>query len=102
MAELTKDQVRDRLLDHIWGLVDFWAAQGGDVKARLSGLAFGILSALDGEARTLPRFVVAADPRPEDRACHEGRGEDWFPDLDAAPWADVGGSLHERFHERKP
>jgi hypothetical protein len=102
MAELTKEQVRDRLLDHVWGLVGYWSAQGGDVRARLAGLAFGILSALDGETTALPLFVVAANPHPVNQAYLAAQGEDLFPSVDVVPSTDIGGTLHDDFFERKP
>lgn len=100
--ELTEEEVREKFLRHVWGLVEYWGkVEGAD--NRLEGLAFSILTALDGAALSLPAFIVAPYPHPEDKAYHQGEGEDWYPENDSAKVnGNISGSLHEHFLELKP
>jgi hypothetical protein len=107
--ELTEEEVRERFLDHLWVMIDYWAAEGErDRKPRrdsLEGLAFSLLAALDGEAADLPGFIVAPHPHPDDKAFRRDNGEDWFPSnhkLDSKIKADIAGVLHELFYSRNP
>lgn len=97
----TKEEVRDMFLRHVLGMVDYWDGQWGSrptKKEILSGLAFSILVSLDGGAVTLPGFVVAPMPHPDDKDFHEKRGENWFPETQDIP-TDISGSLHDRYCE---
>lgn len=94
--ELTPDEVQERFLEHVRAIVDYWEreARAPTVREKLDGLAFSILAAIDGSS-VLPRFVLAPDPHPEDRAYHEEQGEDWYPEAPAVA-CDISGDLHER------
>jgi len=103
--ELTEDAVRAKLLQYVWGLVEYWEKESRATKTRekLSGLAFSILSTLDGSAMELPAFIVAPSPHKDDRGYHWDHGENWFPENnDVNVACDLGGSLHEFFHEYDP
>ncbi len=105
--EFTSEEVRDLLLKHIVGLCHYWAHETRvtSIEDRLQGLAFSILSALDGSSAELPTFEVVCTPHPTDKEFHLGQGENWFPrpmasddgklDIDAASL----GNLHEFWHE---
>lgn len=100
--ELTENEVRSKVLSHVWGMIKYWdeVPNGNNQRGRLEGLAFSILSMLDGSSMSVPKMVVAPDPHPEDRAYHEENGEDWFPENHDVPVkCDLGGSLHELFHK---
>jgi hypothetical protein len=103
--ELTTDEVREKLLRQIWSLVDYWEHEDRrpDVRGKLSGLAFSILVALDGESCNVPPFIVAPMPHKDDQSYRQQRGKNWYPynDSDKVK-ADVAGSLHELFHEFDP
>lgn len=94
--EYTEQECRDMLLDHIWHMIRYWKTTETD-RDRMEGLAFSILVALDGEAADLPKFIVAPDPRPDDKAYCQGRGVNWWPEN-----CDLGSSLHDLFHSRRP
>ena len=90
----TEDEVRDQFISYIHILIRYW----NDVDKptcyeKMAGLAFSILSTLDGESVELPGFKVIPDPHPDDEGFHRLEGENWYPDD-----VDIGGSLHERFH----
>ena len=83
--EYTRDETRNALLDHIWTLIHFWRheTRATTDQERLEGLAFSILSTLDGENGDIPKFIVAPDPHPEDRPFRISSGEDYFPENQA-------------------
>ena len=105
---LTEDEARERFLDHVWTLIRFWQAESKtqDTQGKLEGLAFSILSALDGSAAGLPRFIVAPSPHKEDREFCAREGLDWWreegddrnrhlywPENEPAN-CDISGGLH--------
>jgi hypothetical protein len=75
------NEVRQKFLAHVAGLVDFWDNEPGSNKEKLKGLAVSILSALDGSAEELPRFIFAP-----------------YFDKDDSPENEfnIAGSLHEQ------
>jgi hypothetical protein len=64
----------------------------------LEGLAFSILSTLDGESLELPAFSVVPLPHPEDKAFHEKEGSPWFPPVESRDVKNDIGVLHEHFY----
>lgn len=98
--ELTGEEIREKLIAHIYGLIYYWNQLPGKApKERLEGLAFSILSALDGESLDFPAFIVAPDPDPEDRQYHVNSGENWFPENDGEALKGRVKWLHEHFYE---
>jgi hypothetical protein len=99
--EYTTDEAREKFLAHVRALVDWWADESRvtDPREKLSGLAFSILSALDGCAGGLPGYIVSPAPHPEDEAYLKAEGQNWYP---AAPKVecDIAGSLHELFYKK--
>src|ERR1051325_5807020 len=97
-VELTKKQVRDRFLNPVRALVPYWdSIETKSSREKLDGLAFSIMSALDGSAMALPRFVVAPAPHPDDKQYHIERGEDYYPEAPELD-SDISGCLHELYH----
>lgn len=95
----TPDEVRDMLMDYIWGTVDYWDTVEGerDQRSRLAGLAFTLLSTLDGCSAELPGFLVTPMPHETDKDYHQEEGQNWFPE----DKPDLG-MLHEYFGSRDP
>lgn len=96
----TADEVRDMLLDHIRASARYWAelpdfdkatGRGITVQDRCEGVAFSILSTLDG-CSYLPAFDLAACPHEDDKAYHQSEGENWIE-----PGTTISDMLHERF-----
>ena len=105
MHELTEAEVRERLLRKIWAIIDYWDKETrvSTTREKLEGLAFSILSTLDGSDITLPAFIVAPDPHPDDREYRQQHGDDWFPENHTADIkCDLSGSLHELFRKYGP
>jgi len=94
------------LLDHVWGMIDYWdklepmpagAEEPRTQKDRMSGLAFSILSMLDGSSMDIPAFLVTPMPHESDKEYHQEEGTNWFPE----DQPDLG-MLHEHFGSRDP
>lgn len=101
--QMTDDEVRAAFLRHVWTMIDYWAAdrRTPDTRDKLAGLAFSILTAIDGFSMALPAFTLAPDPHPDDAAFHAANGVDWYP-----PGPDVehniAGGLHDAFYAADP
>lgn len=80
MAEKTTEEIRDEFLAHLAGLVRYWDRVDGTSREKLNGLAFSILTTLDGCCDGMPAFIVAPCPHPDDKAFHEADGDDWYPE----------------------
>lgn len=74
-TEARKDVLRQDLAEHVATLVVYWENQPGNERSKLEGLAFSILTTLDGEDGQLPGYVLRT--------------------LDTNE--EVGGWLHESF-----
>lgn len=99
--ELSVEEVRSRFLTHVRGIVDYWdeVAREPSLRKRLEGVAFTILSTIDGSAADLPAFALIPTPHPTDKAFSQEQGEDWYPDFQPAQEVcDIAGGLHERFY----
>ena len=59
--EYTKEEVKEQFLNHVRMLIEYWDKESAKETQteRLEGLAFSILSAIDGESASLPQFVLA-------------------------------------------
>lgn len=85
------DEMRDDLLKHISTLVKYWATvkdpagaeKGGETLARLDGLAFSILTTLDGSSGPVTGYVVRPRVEVDDEEIIDG--------------PDVAGTLHEHY-----
>jgi len=95
--EYTVEETRDKLLQHIHALVDYWhtGTSVTDTREKLSGLAFSILSTLDGGHMGIPGFLVITNPDPTDKEYAKDQGKNWFPE-----GADLG-VLHEFYHQAR-
>jgi hypothetical protein len=61
VRSLVADELRNQMVEHIDRMVRYWAELPGlSVEDRCDGVAFSILTMLDG-ASALPRFTLAAE-----------------------------------------
>ena len=96
--EKTKEQVRDEFLRHVMTLAHYWADTKRDVREACEGTAFSILAMLDGESASMPKFIVAPAPHPDDKEYLDSHGNDYYPDnVDSNVRCDISGGLHDRF-----
>jgi len=104
----TKNEVKQKLLEHIKFLVDDWGSEFMTEKTipeRLNGLVHSILVAIDGESGSLPKFLLIADPHEEDKAFHVAKGNDYYVPR-SEWWGDpasqnISGWLHDEFAAMK-
>jgi len=109
--EYTLEEVRHIFLSHVENCVSYWDKvtldrapndTRTDQRNRLEGLAFSIMSALDGCAMGVPGFIVAPSPHPSDKQFHIDEGENYFPYNDSGEIkADIAGGLHELIFKRR-
>lgn len=77
--EYTAEEVRQQVLEHVNNMVSYWSTHPGiTVEERCDGVAFSVLSMLDGCAG-LPAFRVSVKADPEDREIRMLEGQNWYP-----------------------
>lgn len=73
----TPEELRGRVLDHIRLMVEYWATLPGlDTHSRCDGVAFSILTMIDGSADQPPMALVALSSD-EDKQYYVEKGENW-------------------------
>ena len=100
--EFTEEEVRNQFLDHIRMLVDYWDKETSKQtqRERLDGLAFSILSAIDGSSVSLPAFILAPFSHEEDKKFHIEKGENYYPENhNSNVKCDIAGSLHDLYYK---
>lgn len=98
----TKKEVKEQFLDHVRELVHYWDKESSKQTQteRLSGLAFSILAAIDGASISLPAFILAPQPHPEDRKYAIEQGKNYYPQNQRLKVkSDISGDLHESFYK---
>lgn len=102
---ITRDESRYLLLKHVADLVTYWENEERHPSSRekLEGLAFSILSGLDGCSMGLPGFFLVPNATEEDVAYAIKQGFDWHrapseKESEILNDLDIGGSLHEEIH----
>lgn len=73
----TAEELRNNVLDHVRLMVEYWATLPGlDTAARCDGVAFSILTMIDGSADQPPMALVsiASD---DDKQYSVEKGENW-------------------------
>lgn len=99
--EKAMEEVREEVLDHIRGMVDYWNEIEKDTtKEKLEGLAFSILTMLDGYS-SMPSFIVAPLPHEDDKEYKIENKEDYYPENHNSDIkCDIAGGLHELFFKK--
>lgn len=106
--EWKDEEVRKRLLEHFWNMVDYWdrLPSHKTTRDRLDGLMHSILVALDGGSE-LPAFALVPMPHESDEKFHRDNEENWYrtpkdADRESIKKFDVGGALHEEMYLHDP
>ncbi len=101
----TEDEVRDMIIEGARQAARYWAAlpdvdaidgRARTIQDRCDGVAFSILTMLDGCGVTLPALTLKLDPHESDKAFLAEEGENWFE-----PGMEISTSLHE-FYDKPP
>lgn len=97
--EKTENEIREEFIVSVKGLTSYWnKIQTKTTEEKLEGLAFSILSMLDGCSAGSPKFIVAPDPHPDDKEYHIDNEEDYYPEnYNSDVKCDISGCLHELF-----
>jgi hypothetical protein len=74
----TEEEVREKFLDQVRGLADYWSKTDRDPKGMCNGLAFSILNIFDGTTMGLPAMDITCQPHPNDKAYLQDCGENWY------------------------
>ena len=95
----TKKEIQEQFLESIRNLVDYWEMESRAKTSRekLEGLAFSVLTLLDGEHGDMPAFEVKAIGTEEDIKYFKENDENYYP-VDSE---DIAGALHEGFYKEK-
>lgn len=95
-----QEEIRSRFLAHVWSLVRYWGGHDGSNVEKdrpkdecLEGLAFSLLSAIDGSAMALTAFSLMPIPDESDEQFMKENGANWYPND-----VDIAGGLHELFY----
>lgn len=90
----TAEEVRSEFLQTIAGLAAYWAGLPDKTPLeRCNGLAFSILSQIDGSGE-MPSLDLMLAPHEEDAAYHREIGENWYE----AGQLINDTMLHEQWH----
>ncbi len=101
----TSDELRDMFLHEVRIIATYWAGlperdqRTGEVmttERRCNGVAFSILSLLDGSRLGIPGIDLVFQPHEEDKDYHIKNGQNWIE-----PGTVVSDTLHEHFYERR-
>lgn len=103
-GQITRDEARYLFLRHVADLVDYWSDENRvcDPREKLEGLAFSILTALDGCSAGLPGYAVVPMQTPDDEKWLRTEGIDYYPTFNETQLPegvyDIGGGMHDVFY----
>lgn len=94
----TDQEVAKQIVEAFAHNAEYWAKtpSGGTVEERCHGLAFSLLSTLDGSSLNLPAIDLVPAPHPDDKEWHISRNENYYD-----PNTVVSFALHEMYHSTK-
>ena len=103
--EIKKEEARKMFLGTVLGIAQHWANESRetDVQKKCEGVAFSIMSLLDGCNGNLPGFLLIPCPHPDDKEFMKSEGDDWFKEVpENVVDYDIGGNrLHDLFSEMR-
>jgi hypothetical protein len=98
--QYTEEEVTEKVVKHIYDMIEYWDNLEYTSGEKLEGLAFSMLTMLDGCTLGIPKFIVCPDPHPEDKVYYCENNENYYPENDFEVNCDIAGSLHEKFVHR--
>lgn len=95
--EYSEKEARELFLDHIHNLIDYWLNEerAETTKDKMEGLAFSILTTLDGESGNMPSYELKPFNSKEDIEYLKENGENYYPENGI----DIAGCLHDFFYK---
>jgi len=96
----TKEEARKKFLDQIHNTVDHWEneSRAETSKEKLDGLAFSILSMIDGSTMQIPSINIVLNPHTDDKEYHQEKGTNWFEE---GMIINDDCHLHEFWHNKE-
>jgi hypothetical protein len=93
------EDLRDEFLRCIRSYCKYWAEEKRtpEVEKKLEGLAFSILTLIDGHTDAMTAMDIVMRPHPSDKAFHVSQGEDW---IKAGTVINRDCILHELFYNK--
>lgn len=77
----TREEVQEMLIRQVKGIVSTWSnMKAVSEKEKLEGVAFSILSMIDGCVGYFPAINLCLSPHHSDKQFHIEEGENWFED----------------------
>ena len=95
--EYTEEEIREIYLRAVWERVRYWDDDRFSRKDALEGVAFSILSMMDGCSLDVPPYKVSPIIDIDDINFDLEHGNNIYPMKEI----DIGGGLHEMFYKYK-
>lgn len=106
---LSKEEMVDLVINMCWTYVNYWDELDDPTKTtrdRIAGCVFSMLAMMDGSNVTIPGFMLIPMSTDEDVDYTERASERPWPSTDEIKdlleQYDIGGALHDRFHQLDP
>lgn len=97
--QLNEEEIQEKFLNHVRFMVEYWGEGLDELgKSKLRGLAFSILSAIDGCSSELPPFILTPLCTKSDVEFYKKNDMDYYP-ISPKVTCDIAGTLHENFHK---
>lgn len=76
----TKEEVRAKFLAHMKSVAEYWINEPRATTSRekVEGVLFSLMVVFDGGSGGHPAINLAVSPHADDKAYHEGNGENWY------------------------
>ena len=75
----TEEEVKKELLDHIKMIANYWAKlPDKSAEERCDGVAFSILTMIDGCSGEMPGFDLLVSPHEDDKQYHVDNGDNYY------------------------
>jgi len=95
--EYTEQEVLEKFISAVDDFIDYWNDEPGlDQRDRLKGLAHSILCIIDGCNASIPAFILAPDPHPDDKEYLKENCTNWYPETTSEVNCNLSGSLHDQ------
>lgn len=98
IREYTEAEIREIFLRSVWDRIRYWDDDRFSRNKALSGLAFSILSMIDGCSLDIPPYKISPIMDHDGYNFDIENGNNLYPITEEI---DIGGSLHELFYTFK-
>jgi hypothetical protein len=88
---ITTEEATTEFLTRVKQLAKYWASQGKSVEDACDGVAFSILSLMDGSQLNFPAVDLVLCPDETDKEYSKEEGENWYEE------SRISTTLHEEY-----